>query len=369
MPSQSRGAPSTHTGNRHPTIRDVAERAGVSKSLVSLVMRGSPLVGVERREAVLRAATELDYRPNAVARSLVRKRSFVIGVVLSDLHNPFFAEVVDGIEEEARICGYQALFSTARLSPEREAEALETFLELRTDGLILAGAELPIQDIVAVATMAPLVLVTRSTRSPLVDSVTNDDRAGARLAVEHLVALGHRAIAHIDGGKGAGAAARRSSYLATMSNHGLAEEASIVRGAFTEEGGAAGVERLLARGRTPTAIFAANDLAAVGALHALGERALRVPEDVSLVGYDNSSLAALGHVDLTTIDQPRRQLGAAAVRLLLERLDRGRREARHLVVPPHLVTRGTTSSPRRGPRARPGHGAQPMPDPPSNRSD
>jgi DNA-binding LacI/PurR family transcriptional regulator len=331
-------------GNRHPTIHDVAERAGVSKSLVSLVMRGSPQVGVERREAVLRAVAELDYRPNAAARSLVRKRSFVIGVVLSDLHNPFFAEVVDGIEEEARAWSYQALFSTASLSPDREAEALETFLQLRTDGLILAGAELLTQDIVAVAAKAPVVLVTRSTRSSLLDSVTNDDRAGARLAVEHLVALGHRAIAHIDGGRGAGAAARRSSYLATMRSHGLAEEAAIVRGAFTEEGGANGVERLFARGK-PTAIFAANDLVAVGALHALQERALRVPEDVSLVGYDNSSLAALGHINLTTIDQPRWQLGATAVRLLLERLDRGRREARHLVVSPHLVVRGTTSSP------------------------
>lgn len=369
MPSQSPSAPSTHTGNRHPTIRDVAERAGVSKSLVSLVMRGSPQVGAKRREAVLRAAADLDYRPNAVARSLVRKRSFVIGVVLSDLHNPFFAEVVDGIEEEARAWSYQALFSTASLSPEREVEALETFLQLRTDGLILAGAELPTQDIVTVAAMAPVVLVTRSTRSPLLDSVTNDDRAGARLAIEHLVALGHRAIAHIDGGRGAGAAARRSSYLATMRSFGLAGQASIVRGAFTEEGGAGGVERLLARGRPPTAIFAANDLAAVGALHALEERALRVPEDVSLVGYDNSSLAALGHVDLTTIDQPRRELGAAAVRLLLERLDRGRREARHLVVPPHLVTRGTTSSPRRALGARPALGPRSEPDPPPSSSD
>lgn len=357
------------TGNRHPTIRDVAKRAGVSKSLVSLVMRGSPRVGVERREAVIRAVAELDYRPNAAARSLVRKRSFVIGVVLSDFHNPFFAEVVDGIEEEARAWNYQALFSTASLSPEREAEALETFLQLRTDGLILAGAELTTQDIVAVAAMAPVVLVTRSTRSPLLDSVTNDDRAGARLAVEHLVALGHRAIAHIDGGRGAGAAARRSSYLATMRSHGLAEEATIVHGAFTEEGGVGGVERLLARGRPPTAIFAANDLVAVGALHALGERGLRVPEDVSLVGYDNISLAALGHVDLTTIDQPRRQLGAIAVRLLLERLDRGRREARHLVLPPHLVTRGTTTFPGRGFRARPGLGARPKPDPPPNSLD
>lgn len=347
----------------------MADRAGVSKSLVSLVMRGSPQVSVQKREAVLRAAADLRYRPNAAARSLVRKRSFVIGVVLSDLHNPFFAEVVDGIEEEASASHYRALFNTVGRSPEREASALETFLQLRTDGLILAGAELPTQEIVAVAAMAPVVLVTRSTRSPLLDSVTNDDRAGARLAVEHLVALGHRAIAHIDGGNGAGAAARRSSYLATMRSHGQSEQATVVQGTFTEEGGANGVERLLARGKPPTAIFAANDLVAVGALHALGERALRVPEDVSLVGYDNSSLAALGHIDLTTIDQPRRQLGATAVRLLLERLDRGRSEARHLVVSPHLVVRGTTSPPGGGVPGPSGLAAPPSPDPPPSIED
>jgi DNA-binding LacI/PurR family transcriptional regulator len=293
----------------------------------------------------------------------------VIGVVLSDLHNPFFAEVVDGIEEEAGASHYQALLTTVSRSPEREAAALETFLQLRTDGLILAGAELPTQEIVAVAATSPVVLVTRSTRSPLLDSVTNDDRAGARLAVEHLVALGHRAIAHIDGGRGAGAAARRSSYLSTMRSHGLSEEATVVAGTFTEEGGANGVERLLARGKPPTAIFAANDLVAVGALHALGERALRVPEDVSLVGYDNSSLAALGHIDLTTIDQPRRQLGATAVRLLLERLDGGRREARHLMVSPHLVIRGTTSPPGGGVPGPSGLVAPPRSDPPSNSED
>jgi DNA-binding LacI/PurR family transcriptional regulator len=331
----------------HPTIHDVAERAGVSKSLVSLVMRGSPQVSRQKREAVLRAADELSYRPNAVARSLVRKRSFVIGVVLSNLHNPFFADVVDGIEGEAIASHYRALFNTGSLSPEREAAAVETLLQLRTDGLILAGSALSTREIVAVSTTVPVVLVTRPTRSPLLDSATNDDRAGARLAVDHLVALGHRAIAHIDGGTGAGAAARRSSYMAAMRSHGLGAEIRVLPGAFTEEGGASGVDRLLARGETPTAVFAANDLAAVGALHALEERGLRVPDDVSVVGYDNSSLAALGHINLTTIDQPRRELGAIAVRLLIERLDQGRSQARHLVVPPRLVVRRTTGPPAR----------------------
>ena len=327
----------------HPTILDVAERAGVSKSLVSLVMRGSPRVSEEKRTAVLRAAEELHYRPNAVARSLVRKRSFLIGVMLSDLHNPFFVEVVDGIEQEAIAADYHALFNTGGRTAEGESVAIETLLQLRTDGLILASSVLPAREILAAAATTQVVLVARPSRWAEVDSVTNDDRAGARMAVEHLIELGHRRIAHIDGGKGAGARARRDGYAEAMKQHGL--EAMAVQGDYTEQGGAAGVARLFEKGGRPTAIFAANDLAAVGALHALEQRGLRVPDDVSLVGYDNTSLAALGHIDLTTIDQPRREIGATAVRLLLDRLDMKRTRARHLLVQPSLVVRATTAPP------------------------
>jgi DNA-binding LacI/PurR family transcriptional regulator len=336
-----------------PTILDVAERAGVSKSLVSLVLRDSPRVSDEKREAVLRAADELRYRPNAVARSLVRKRSYVIGVMLSDLHNPYFVEVVDGIEQEAIAAQYHALFNTGGRSARGESGAIETLLQLRTDGLILAGAVLPARDIRAAAATAPVVLVARPSRWADVDSVTNDDRAGAQLAVDHLVQLGHRDIVHIDGGTGAGASLRRAGYLDAMRRHGLAARARVVPGAYTEEGGASGVGEILASGAQPTAVVASNDLAAVGALQALEERGLRVPRDVSLVGYDNTFLAALGHINLTTIDQPRHQMGITAVRLLLERLDHGRRRAKRLVVPPSLVVRGTSAPPRGGARRPP----------------
>jgi DNA-binding LacI/PurR family transcriptional regulator len=330
----------------HATILDVADHAGVSKSLVSLVMRGSPQVSDEKRRAVLRAADMLGYRPNAVARSLVRKRSSLIGVILSDLHNPFFAEVVDGIEEEALAADYHALFSTGGRRADGESVAIEKLLQLRTDGLILASIVLPAREILAAAATAPVVLVARPSRWREVDSVTNDDRAGAKLAVEHLVALGHRSIAHIDGGRGAGAASRRTGYVEAMRGHGLGDACLVAAGNYTEEGGALGVGCLLGEHQVPTAIFVANDLAAVGALQALADHGLRVPEDVSLVGYDNTALAGLGHINLTTVDQPRRHMGATAVRLLLERLDEGRTRARHLVVAPSLVVRGTTAPPR-----------------------
>jgi DNA-binding LacI/PurR family transcriptional regulator len=337
--------------SHHPTIVDVARRAGVSKSLVSLVLRGAPNVSEEKREAVTRAAEEIGYRPNAVARSLVRRRSFVIGVMVSDLHNPYFTEVIDGIEAASRVAGYHALFNSGGRTAAGEADAIDALLQLRTDGVVMAGPVLSAARIAQVATAVPVVVVARSSRSRAHDSITNDDRMGARLAVDHLVSLGHRAIAHVDGGSGAGSPQRRSGFLRAMARHGLARSATVVRGAFTEDGGRGGVRTLLRAGRRPTAIFVGNDLAAVGALDALDERGLRVPHDVSLVGYDNIALAGLGHIDLTTIDQPRREMGVTAVGLLLERRDGGRRAARHLVVPPSLVVRGSTAPPPAASRA------------------
>ena len=331
-----------------PTIHDVAARAGVSKSLVSLVLHDSPLVSETKRRAVLAAAADLDYRPNAVARSLVQRRTHVLGVMLSDLHNTFFADVLDGVAGRAGERGYKAMLNTGNRTPTGEAAAIETLLELRSDGLILAAPRLDAARIAQAARSVPVVLVARTISAPGVDCVSNDDPAGAALAVDHLVSLGHRQIAHIDGGQGAGAQARRQGYVRTMRGHGLASQARTARGDYTEEGGARGVAALLARGPRPTAIFAANDLSAIGALDALTRGGLRVPDDVSLVGYDNTALAALRHIDLTTIDQPREAMGETAVDLLLERLERRRTAPRRIVMAPALVVRGTTAAPRQG---------------------
>ena len=171
---------------KRPTINDVAAVAGVSKSLVSLVLRDSPNVSDEKRAAVRRAVAELGYRPNAVARSLVSRRTNVIGVMLTDLHNPFFASVVDGIEEAAAPKGYQPLIHTGNRQPSKEALAMEAMIELRTDGLILVSPQSRMSTIAAAAEVIPVVVMTRSSRSPIVDSVVNDDRRGATMAVEHL---------------------------------------------------------------------------------------------------------------------------------------------------------------------------------------
>jgi DNA-binding LacI/PurR family transcriptional regulator len=328
-----------------PTIEDVARQAAVSKSLVSLVMRGGRHVSARRRAAVLEAVAELGYRPNAMARGLKERRTRLIGILVSDLHNPFFADVVEGIQDQAARAGYRVLVTTSDRSPAQEEAAIETLLQLRVDGLILSGLLVESRLTVQASRELPVVLVGREAKATSLDSVTNDDRAGALAVVKHCASLGHRRIAHIDGGQGAGADARRRGYEDGMRQLRLRKHLFVVPGAFTEDAGHSGALLLLDQRPRPTAIFASNDLAAIGALNAVEERGLRVPDDISLAGYDNTSLAALRHISLTTVHQPRLEMGQMAVATLLERLHEGRTRPRRAVLSPSLVVRGTTAPP------------------------
>jgi len=329
---------------RQVTMEDVAHEAGVSRALVSLVMRDSPKVSEKRRTRVLAAAERLGYRPNAMARGLASRRTRTIGVLLNDLHNPFFAEIMDGILEKAEALEYRLLIGTGRREAVGERRAVDVFLEHRADGLLLVSPRLRNADILAIGRSTPTVVVGRSLRERFVDSVTTDDHAGGKLAVRHLAGLGHTRIAHFDGGRGAGSSARRAGYLKEMSRLGF--EPWVVSAEFTEVAGVAAVERLLTSGELPTAIFAANDLVAAGAMDRLEDAGLRVPDDVSIVGYDNTFLAALHHMSLTTIDQPRPELGRLALSTLVERVDGIRTTGAHLQLEPSLVVRSTTGPPR-----------------------
>jgi DNA-binding LacI/PurR family transcriptional regulator len=216
------------------------------------------------------------------------------------------------------------------------------FLEHRVDGLLLVGPRLPTAEIGAAARHRPVVVVAREVRHPDVDWIVNDERAGARLVIRHLVELGHRRIAHIDGGRGAGAPARRRGYALAMREVGLASEIRVLSGDYTDVAGVLAVERLLASGRLPTAIFAANDLLATGVIDRLEGAGLRIPADVAIVGYDNTFLAALHHISLTTINQPRPEMGRRAVLALVDRIDGSRAEPLRLRTAPSLVVRSTT---------------------------
>ncbi len=329
-----------------PTIHDVAQRAGVSKSLVSMVTRGEPGVSDQKRRAILDAIKALDYRPNAMARSLVQRQTRILGVMVSDLQNPFFAAVVSGIQARAEEHDFRVLITTGDRTPSVEESAIENLLELRVDGLILASPRVGDEVIVRACRSVPVVVLNRDTGDDDSDSVTNDNIAGAHLAVEHFVSFGHRRIAFIEGGAGAGARARHVGYLRAMCEFGLEDEIVTVEGRHTEEGGYRGAMELLKMRVLPTAVFASNDLCAIGAMNAFEEAGLSIPDDVSLIGYDNNRMAALRHISLTTIDQPGDHMGRSAVDRLTERINGERNDPSHDVVAPSLVDRSTTGPPR-----------------------
>ncbi len=311
-----------------------------------MVTRGETGVSREKRAAILRAIDDLGYRPNAMAQGLVMRQTRILGIMVSDLQNPFFAAVISGVQERAEGLGFRVLITTGDRTPSVEESAIENLLQLRVDGLILASPRVDDKVIAQASRSVPVVILNRNTADDTSDSVTNDNIAGTHLAVEHLVSFGHRRIAFIEGGAGAGARSRYEGFLRAMFDFGLEDEIVTVEGRHTEEGGYQGAMELLKMRILPTAVFASNDLCAIGAMNAFEEAGLSIPDDLSLVGYDNNRMAAMRHISLTTIDQPGDDMGRSAVERLAERIDGDRAEPSHDVVTPSLVVRSTTGPPR-----------------------
>jgi DNA-binding LacI/PurR family transcriptional regulator len=335
-----------------PTLDDVAARAGVSRTLVSLTLRGMPGAGDDTRAQILRAANDLGYVPDAAARNLASQTSLAIGVMIRDLHNAFFADVFDGFRPLIENAGFHTLIGHGdRIAEERSV--LQLFRSYRMGGALLMGPGLREREIEEFARVIPTVVIARRLRTNAVDMVVGDDRKGAALAVQHLHDLGHRRIAHLDGGSlPAGAAPRRAGYVDAMRRLGLGDQIRIAGGGLTPAHGAHGIDELLRDGSVPTAIFAANDVVAMGAIERLATLGLSTPDDVSIVGYDNSTLAAQQRIGLTSVDQPLAQMGELAATMLQERLA-GRSTASRHVLAPKLVERESTAAPSTPrPRAR-----------------
>ncbi|MDF1488074.1 LacI family DNA-binding transcriptional regulator [Tessaracoccus caeni] len=337
---------------RAPTIRDVAERAGVSKSLVSSVLQGKGRVSDASRALILQTIEELGYRPNSRARALSKKRSDTIGIVLNDLSNPWFIDLLAGLSATLHSSGLSPLLTDRATDDRIGVSSVEKLLAQDVDGLVLVGTMAHDQAVVRAATKLPVVLA--GTRDPDVgaaDVVVNDDVAGTRSATEHLLSLGHTRIGHLSGageigGHGKIGALRREGFRSAMIDAGLDPDVYIELGCTSEESGFAAARRLLTRSDRPTAILAFNDMAAIGAMSAADDLGLRIPEDVSLVGYDNTYIARIRHLSLTSIDNGSFAVGAQAGRFLIERLATPSLPARIHLVTPRLEVRGSTSAPR-----------------------
>ncbi len=322
-----------------PTMDDVAAKAGVSRALVSLVMRDSPRVSDQSREKVLAAAQELGYRPNVWARNLASGQTHTVGVMLNDLHNPYFTEMAEGAAMAADDRGLQIMMTSGWQRAAGEVAAIESLLAMRTDGLLLGAARLSVEVLEGFGAQAPTVAVSTYSETAVFDTVNNDEEHGANLIVDHLVDLGHTRIAHIDASIAAGGPERKRAFVNAMTARGLAP--IVVDGDFNEHAGREAAQQLVGLHEPPTAIFAANDLAAIGVLSHLQAEGVRVPNDISVIGYDDTILAGIGTVSLTTVHQPRQRFGQHAIELLAERID-GRTDVRHELIQPRLVTRSST---------------------------
>ncbi|GAA2630347.1 LacI family DNA-binding transcriptional regulator [Streptomyces vastus] len=327
-----------------PRLEDVAARVGLSTASVSLVLRGVPGPSERTRQRVLKAAAELGYRPDRTASALASRRSRLLGVMV-DIHSPFHAELVEHLHTAAEEVGYDLVLSTQTRTRD-ENTAVETLLAFRCEALLLLGPVAPASVLADLDRRAPVISVGRRISGAELDVVRTADDDGVGQIVDHLVGLGHRTIAYVDGGKGVIATDRRRGYRSAMRRHGLDEQISVLHGGITEEAGEKAGRHFLDDGNLPTAVVAYNDQSAIGLLTAFRRAGIDVPGTVSVAGYDDDTLSRLAAFDLTTVSQNAEEQARQAVTAAVERLDQGRTAPREIVLAPSLVVRGTTAQPR-----------------------
>ena len=324
------------------TIREVAERAGVAPITVSRVINCSGCVNEETRRRVEQAIEELDYVPNVLARGLRSKRTHTLGLLVTDITNPFWTTVARGVEDAAMQKGYSVFLCNTDEDVRKQRQYLRALLSHQVEGAIIApassdGAALrPLQ-----RACLPFVVVDRRVANVHADLVLGDSVGGSRLLVEHLLARGHRRIAHLGGPPGISTADdRERGYRDALQAAGVAvAEGLVLRGDYKQESGYQQMRTLLSRPELPTAVLAANNVLAVGALLALREGGLRVPEDMAVVCFDDLPQASLIDPSLTVAAQPAYDFGATAVQLLLERLANPRHAPQTVVLPVRLTIR------------------------------
>jgi LacI family transcriptional regulator len=328
------------------TIRDVAQLAGVSTATVSHVLNGTRVVSDLARDRVLEAMGELHYQPNAVARSLRVSATLTIGLIVPDVEIPFFARVARCMEIAANEAGYSIILCNSDWSFKQELRYLDNLVARRVDGLICISLLLTAEHIAPLLKRnIPVVWFEQKRSGRLIDSVIIDNFKGAYQATLHLIAQGHRRIGCITGLSSASLSIDRlAGYRQALQEHGIAfDERLICSGDYTPPTGLSGAKHLLALPEPPSAIFAYNDMMALGAMQAINERGLRVPDDIAVIGFDGIALTEHTCPPLSTVEQPIPEMSKITMNMLLDRINnRAPHESRTVVVEPHLICRSST---------------------------
>jgi DNA-binding LacI/PurR family transcriptional regulator len=323
--------PASVTRARSTTIRDVAERAGVSTATVSRALQGTAGVTPATRARVEAAAQALRYRPSGVARSLKLRATSTIGLIVTDIENPYFPQVIRAVEDSARERGYSVVLADGRRDQAREIQSLENLATREVDGLLIASSALTERHRSWIEeSPCPVVIINGESSLPAVPAVLSDNRAGGQLAAGHVSGLGHRSICYVAAPRSSNVAVeeRLGGVRSALLERGVAgASVRVVEGDGTVEGGERAAREALGRYPETTALICYNDLSAVGALHGLAAVGLRVPHDVSVVGFDDIEIAPYVLPPLTTIRQATDEMGRWAVMTLLDAIELAGREA------------------------------------------
>lgn len=342
-----------HTFHITPTIKDVAKEAGVSIATVSRILNGTGKVSVELANRVQAAVDKLQYHPNSMARALKIRESQSIGLIIPDIENPFFPALVRGVEDMAKRSGYAVILCNSDGNPDMEEQYLNFLISKRVDGILFTGgAEFERNARLLGALDIPLVLLDRRAHSFPCAAVVTDNRLGAQMAVEHLITLGRREIAFISGPPHVSPGEERvAGYRDALAQHGLEQNAGReVFGAYTFESGYQAIDELVADGMSFDAIFAGNDLMAIGAMEALSRHGLSVPDDVAVIGYDDIRMSAWYKPALTTVHQPVYQMGYIAAETIIKKMTGGSYQPEVRILMPRLIIRQSCGGGREGDR-------------------
>ncbi|HTA02755.1 MAG TPA: LacI family DNA-binding transcriptional regulator [Streptosporangiaceae bacterium] len=341
---------------RNPSSRDIAREADVSQSTVSRVLNNSPRISKATTMRVRSAAERLAYSPNAAARTLITGRSNLIGLVVSNITNPFYPEVIEAVASTAAKEHYNVVLCNTQEDRELHASYLELLIQHQVDGAILTSSLIDSQQLLDKVRIdrIPLVLLNRTVPNLAADAVHLDNERAGRLVAEHFVALGHQSVAFVGGLATTSTNAERlKGFRSGLADLGITPSPDcFTHGQFTRESGYALAQQLIAKSPRPTAFFCADDQIAFGAMDAILSAGLRIPEDIAVVGVDDVPTASLRQISLTTVRQPAAEMGRRAVKLLLERIRNGPGEEHiEIVIQPRLLVRRTCGG-RVAPRVR-----------------